>query len=52
MLLVAESVKVVCQNVRLGSLNVRSLRTLRAFNFTQSIVTLCPASTQNLTCQL
>ncbi len=41
MLLLAECVILVCQKVRLGFLNVRSVRTLAAFNITESISTLC-----------
>jgi hypothetical protein len=43
MLLLVECVLSIlaCQKVRLGFLNMRSVRTLAAFNITESISTLC-----------
>ncbi len=41
MLLLSECAILVCQKVRLGFLNVRSVRTLAAFSITQSISALC-----------
>ncbi len=41
MLLLAPGAILVCQKVRLGFLKMRSVRTLAAFNITESIGTLC-----------
>jgi hypothetical protein len=41
MLLLTLCATLVCQNFRLGFLNVRPVRTLAAFNITESIRTLC-----------
>ncbi len=46
MLLLSECVILVCQKVRLGFLNVRSVRTLAAFSITQRISALCLTLTE------
>ncbi len=47
MLLLAECAILVRQKVRLRFLNVRFVRTLAAFNITESIGTLCLTLTEN-----